>query len=255
MISEAELALVEILGTLAVPPSCNLLLALLGFLLFPWSRRAAATTVAISMVSLYAFSIGFVANQLHRNLNEYPILSPDVDLSKAEAIVVLAGGASAIYSYEDSLTASGPTIANGPTMERLLYAVSLHKHTDLPLLVTGNPQETQLMLQSLKNTFSIDARFVEKHSHNTAENAAYSAAALTEAGITRIVLVTSTHHMPRAMDAFARQEIKVTPAPVIGQQGTPSWRLASFLPRADTLAYSASAIHEYVGRVWYRLRY
>lgn len=249
MISKAEIELVETLGALVVPPGCNLLLALLGFLLFPWARRAAAATVAVSVVSLYAFSISPVADQLHRNLSEYPILSPDVDLSKAEAIVVLAGGVSAIYNYEDSLTATGTT------MERLLYAASLHKRVGLPLLVTGNHDETRLMSHSLKNTFSIDARFVENRSRNTAENAVYSAAALTEAGITRIVLVTSMHHMPRAMDAFARQEIEVTPAPVMNPGRSPSWKLRSFLPRADTLASSASAVHEYVGRVWYRLRY
>ena len=249
MISEAEFTLVGILGALVVPPSCNLLLALLGFLLFPYARRAAAATVVVSMASLYAFSIGFVANQLHRNLHEHPILSPDVDLSEAGAIVVLSGGARNIYSYEKSLT------AGGPTMERLLYAVSLHRRTGLPLLVTGNRRETRLMSQSLKNTFSIDARFVENRSRNTAENAANSAAMLTEAGITRIVLVTNMHHMPRAMDAFARQEIEVTPAPVTGKGGYSYWRLGSFLPSAAMLASSASAIHEYVGRVWYRLRY
>lgn len=249
MISEAERTLVDIFGALVVPPSCNLLLALLGFLLFPWARRAAAATVAVSVVSLYAFSINLVADHLHRNLHEHPILSPDVDLSKAEAIVVLAGGAHAIYNYEDSLTASGPT------MERLLYAVSLHKRVGLPLLVTGSREETWLMSQSLKNTFSIDARFVENRSRNTAENAAYSAAALTEAGITHIVLVTNMHHMPRAVDAFARQDIEVTPAPVMSPGGAVPWRLRSFLPNADTLASSASAIHEHVGRVWYRLRY
>ena len=99
--------------------------------------------------------------------------------------MVLAGG-----SYRNPLDYEGFDTAGGGSLERLRYAVSLHRRTGLPLLATGGvtvpatPAEAELMARSLKNDFGVGARFVESRSRNTAENAAHSAALLAEAGIT-----------------------------------------------------------------------
>ena len=67
------------------------------------------------------------------------------------------------------------------------------------------------------------------------------------------MLVTHATHMSRAVGAFERQGLKVVPAPVV--TGDVPLSIGAFLPRAGALAGSASAAHEYVGRLWYQVRY
>ena len=253
MISSTEFLLVKVLGSIVVPPGSNIILALLGLLILPFARRFAALVMFVAVGSLYAFSTVTVAVVLERGLYDYPALSPGTDLPAAGAIVVLGGGGNHVTDIEGRYT------AGSTTLERVRYAASLYRRTKLPLLMTGGgtvsgmPAEAGLMARSLKNDFGIDVRFVESRSRNTAENAAYSAALLAEARITRIVLVTHATHMSRAVDVFERQGLKVVPAPVV--MGDVPLSIVAFLPRADALVGSASAIREYVGRLWYRVRY
>ena len=252
--SPVEFLLVKVLSSMVVPPGSNIILALLGLLLLPFARRVAAFVVLVAVTSLYAFSTALVAGALERSLYEHPALSPGTELSAVGTIVVLGAG-----SYPGRLDYDGRVTASGRTLERLRHAVSLHRRTGLPLLVAGGlglsdgPTEAELMTRSLENDFGIAPVFVESRSRNTEENAAHSAALLAEAGITRIALVTHATHMSRAVDAFERQGLTVAPAPVV--TGNFPSGVNAFRPGAGALAVSAYAIHEYVGRLWYPLRY
>ncbi len=254
MTSSGEFILVKILKSIVVPPGCNTIVALAGLLLLPFAPRLAAGLALFALGSLYAFSTAIMADALERGLYEHPTLSSRIELSTAEVIIVLGGG-----GYHAPLDYEGVETVGGATLERLRYAASLHRLTGLPLLVTGAgtvpgmPPEAKLMARSLKNDFGIDVRFVESRSRNTAENAANSAALLAKAGITHIVLMTHATHMSRAVDAFERRGLSVLPAPIV--TGDVPFSIAAFLPRADALASSAAAFNEYVGRLWYRIRY
>ena len=112
------------------------------------------------------------------------------------------------------------------------------------------------MKQVLEQSFHVSVRWEETNSRNTAENAQYSADILRSQGIDNIYLLTHAVHMKRALWAFERAGLKVTPAP-IGFTATGPGRnpLEEWVPDAWTLAYSSFALHEYLGLVWYRLRY
>ena len=252
--SSAEFTLVKVLGLLVVPPGANFVVALLALALLPFARRLAVIVLFVAAGSLYVFSTGVAAGALARSLYEYPARSPEIDPSSAGAIVVLGGGGR-LLDHDGVLTVGGSTLV------RLRHAVSLHRRTGLPLLVTGgspapgNPPEAELMVRSLENDFRVGARFVESRSINTAENAAYSAVLLAEAGITRIVLVTHATHMSRAVEVFRRQGLEVAPAPVLSRGGALRPGVTDFLPRGHALSVSSNVLHEYVGRLWYRVRY
>lgn len=249
----SELFLVRTVESIVIPPGGNILLALLGLLLLPRARRLATIVLLVALGSLYALSTSVVAGTLAWSLRAHPALAPGSELRPAEAIVVLAAGGA--VRRDDR----GVPTAGGQTLERLRYAAALHRRTSLPLLVTGGslapgaPTGAELMVRSLRNDFHVGVRFVENRSLNTAENAAYSAALLAAAGITRIVLVTHGVHMIRAVGAFEGQGLAVVPAP-IGRRSIPI-KFTAFLPSASALTRSVGAIHEYLGRVWYRLRY
>src|SRR5205085_6891262 len=63
------------------------------------------------------------------------------------------------------------------------------------------------------------AILVETRSKNTAENGAFSRDVLATRGIQRVLLVTSAYHMPRAVAAFRRAGLQVSPSPTDIQTG------------------------------------
>jgi len=93
------------------------------------------------------------------------------------------------------------------------------------------------------NTSQGTVRWLETQSRNTHENAVRSAAILTAAKISRIVLVAHSFDMPRARAEFAAQGIDAIPAPT----GIPSGRIDSaldVLPSMEGLQGSYFALYE-----------
>jgi uncharacterized SAM-binding protein YcdF (DUF218 family) len=78
---------------------------------------------------------------------------------------------------------------------------------------------------------------------------------LAAKGVNRIVLVTSAWHMPRSVWCFESHGFEVIPAPVDYLTEQEAYDLRSYLPRWTTLSDSGQALHEYLGLLWYRLRY
>ncbi len=251
--SYVEFFVTKVLGNLFVPPGGIIVLGLLGLMLIPFARRLSALLLLVTVASLYALSTGFVAGALERGLYVHPALSPDAQPPAAEAIVVLGAG-----SYRDPPEYGAADTVGRLTLERLRYAAWLHRRTGLPLLVTGGktfpgtPAEAPAMALSLRDDFGIGVRFVEDRSRNTAENAALATELLTQAGISRILLVTHAIHMARAVASFEAQEIEVVPAPTVFSSTAPAG-VASWLPTGSAFYRSTLALHEYVGRLWYRL--
>jgi len=92
---------------------------------------------------------------------------------------------------------------------------------------------------------------VERSSGNTHESAVGVARLLRNGG-TRIHLVTSAMHMPRAAAAFGAQGIEVCPRAVDRRYVRPDIEDA-LIPQITALVKSTAAMHEFVGYAWYYL--
>ena len=89
---------------------------------------------------------------------------------------------------------------------------------------------------------------LENRSRNASQNAEYSAEALAEQGVNRILLVTSAFHMPRAKGLFEAQGLEVIPVATDHEVlSRPLWR--NLLPETSALDGSSRAIKEIVGRL------
>jgi uncharacterized SAM-binding protein YcdF (DUF218 family) len=99
------------------------------------------------------------------------------------------------------------------------------------------------------------ALVLETKSANTRENAVNSASAFKQHGWQKGLLVTSGAHMPRALAAFQRVGLDVTPAATDVHSG-PSSSISFFelLPDVGALARTTSAIKEFLGLCYYHLR-
>ena len=118
----------------------------------------------------------------------------------------------------------------------------------------GIPPLSSDMASALQNEFVTPVKWLESHSVNTAENAQYSAQILKNAGIQRILLVTDAMHMPRAMMMFRQQGIDAVAAPTMFFANEPPG-LSDLIPGVEGLRRSNYAIYEWLGIVWYKLRY
>jgi uncharacterized SAM-binding protein YcdF (DUF218 family) len=244
----------SIIKALVLPPASLMLLGLLGALL--WRRRPALgkTLVALSVVALAGLSLPLVGNALLRGMEDTPPLTADRYDNDAGAIVVIGSGL-----YLGAPEYGGDTVGGG-SLTRVRYAAHLQKGTGLPVLVSGgSPQGTRYseawhMKRALEDEFGVPVEWIEERSRNTWENASFSREILDPATIRTIYLVTHVLHMPRAREAFEASGFTVVPAPTGFR---PRDRLAApdFIPQASGLSRSRDALHEWLGRLWYRLRY
>lgn len=243
------------LASFLLPPMSLVLLALLGYLLQRHHRKTGTALVLLSVLLLIGMSTPAGSRLLIKPLQERYVPVADPRGSGAQAIVVLGGGRD-ILSPEDANRDRPST----ETLMRLRHGARLHRLTGLPLLVSGgNPDgqgesEAVVMARSLDEDFRVKTTWIEDTSDNTAQNARHSAAMLKEAGIQRILLVTDAIHMRRAEQIFQRAGFEVVPAPTAFKKRGPLTP-ASYIPKAEHLKDSHYALHEWIGVVWYRLRY
>ena len=243
------MSLQSILTALALPPLALVILVLAAGMA-GWRRhRLGAALVCACAVLLLLLSTPWAEAWLIRSLEREANGEPP-SMPAPMAIIILGA--------ETARGMSGPEV--GPlTLERLRRGAALHRHTGLPLLVTGGPLSpgappvAALMVHSLENDFRVPVRWVEREAPDTRGNARGSAALLREAGVTAAYLVTHGWHMARAREAFARLGYPVRPAPV-RISPPPGTGLATWLPRPDHLAGSWFAIREWAGRAVYALR-
>lgn len=248
----------KLLAALILPPAGPVLLALFGLWLASrgnsreetkrW-RRTGLWLASASLLGLLVLSLPVIGSALMAPLEVHaPITS--AQLKRVQAIVILGGGA-----YANAPEYGGATVG-GASLERLRYGARLARESGLPVLVTGGSPfggrpEGELMREALETDFGVKVRWVEAASRNTLENASQSGPLLKAAGITRIALVTHALHLPRAIPLFERQGLEVVPAPMAFSAGSSS-RLDDLLPSG--LGSSRWALHEYLGRLYNRLK-
>lgn len=241
----------DLLAAALLPPFSLVILLGAGIAIHRRKPRLAMSLILVSTAALYALSTPWVGGLLLKSLE----ISAPVDPARlqADAIVVLSGGrrmASPEYG--------GDTL-NGISLERLRYAVRLHRATGLPLLVTGGRPgggtlaEGQILAQVLRDDYGIEPRWVEDAALTTWDNAHLSAPLLEKSGVGRIALVTHAWHLRRAVPRFEAQGLEVVPA---GTQfaSTGLDGVLDLLPTSAGLRDSSFALHEWLGILWYKLR-
>ena len=247
---DAELAFRALARAFVLPPGGPLLLAFLGLGVLRWWPRIGRALAAAGLTILLVLSLPVVSDVLALAVEEYPALSASQPVA-AGAIVVLAGG------IRRNAAEPGGAALSGDSLERLAGGAALARRTGLPLVLSGGsvepgPAEADVMQLTLKRDFGLEARFLERRSRTTRENARETAALLAPAWIKNVVLVTSAVHMRRAVAEFEAAGVTVLPAPVGGTL-TVGLGLTAWLPRPSALARSRDALYEVGGLAIARL--
>jgi uncharacterized SAM-binding protein YcdF (DUF218 family) len=239
------------LAQLLFPPAGPLLLLALGAILMRRRKLIGVTLGLLGFAALWLSSLEAVGYALLRQLEPPPVSK--AALASATAIVVL--GATRIHASPEY----GEDTAGTQALARLRYAARLARTTGLPILVSGGRPyggslpEGEVMARVLQRDFNTPVKWIEDRSTTTAENATQSFAILQPAGHTRIALVTSAWHMPRAERAFRKAGFDLIPAPT-AYTSRREPKFTDWLPSAEGLYATRVGLWEMLGIVWYRLR-
>jgi uncharacterized SAM-binding protein YcdF (DUF218 family) len=250
-----SMSAMDVVRMLVLPPLSLFLLYGVGWILRFWWLRLGRIVCGGALALLFVLCTNAGAWLLSQPLEN---LEPPLESANgAQAIVVLSAG-----RLENSPEYGGLDIPDYIGLARARYAAKLQRETGLPLLVSGGYGKTgkrdislaSSMARVLQEDFATPVQWIEDKSGNTAQNAAFSAAILRQAGVRRILLVTDAMHMRRSRVAFAREGLEVIGAPTLFFSRERLEAL-DFLPGSEGLRRSRYAAHEWLGMAWYGLQY
>jgi uncharacterized SAM-binding protein YcdF (DUF218 family) len=242
-----------------LPPGSLLLLLLIGWL---FARRFfGRLLILVAIVALYALSTPVGVDWLAARVETVPALTPaQLKDGRAQAILALMADA-----RRDNPEFGGAEALAQQSLERIDYALYLHRQTGLPIVLSGgsaNGDRTplaQLGAAWLKDRAGVTVLAIDDSSRDTWQNARHSAAVLRRLGLDRVLLVTHAFHMPRALFSARAAGIDVLPAPfgfmhVTADRQRPG-EVVDWLPHPGYLGRSYLLLHEMAGLVWYRLTF
>lgn len=233
---------------LTYPPAMSLCLMLVAAVMAALGRRKlTAMLTALALAWSLLWSIPWCSEQLRAMVARgYPVVA-ETALPKADAIVVLGGGHYDGWMRRDSVD------PDELRHSRLAAGARAWLAGRAPLIILsggGNgrgPSEAETMAMAIaKAGIPASALVLEQGSDNTRDNARLTAALLRQRAMRKVLLVTSSVHMPRASVLFRNAGIEVVPVPVPeGRLGT-GWK-ERWLPSPRALWRSGRAMKEYAG--------
>jgi len=242
----------KILPAICLPIGLTMVLVGAGLIL----RKRALCWSGFGLLLL--LSTGFVSGKLMRWVEGVEDRSVIQDVKTAEAIIVLSG------MIEERKNA--PLGEWSGAVDRFECGVELFKAGKAPLLVfTGGwvpwtpnakPEGEILAQRAVMLGVPKDKILVAGKVQNTEEEAIAVSQLFSKRAVVdrkpRIILVTSAFHMRRAGMLFRKKGFEVTPFPVDLQTSENSGiTILSFLPSAQALARSETAIREMIGLPYY----
>jgi uncharacterized SAM-binding protein YcdF (DUF218 family) len=243
------------IGFLAYPSNVMIALALMGVLLMATRfARCGRRVVVLAILLLVISGFSPLGNALILPLEQrFPVWS-DRD-GPPTGIMVLGGPINPTVSGERG------TVELNETAERLTVMATLARRFPDARIVfvggdaslVGHETSEAILARPLLDSFGIAPQRIEteEKSRNTYENAAFAKALIKPKPGERWMLVTSAHHMPRAVGCFRQVGFPVEPYPVDWRTGGDGDLLKPFGVLAGGLARTDVAMREWVGLVAY----
>lgn len=216
----------------------------------PRLRLSMGAAVALSLALMTPWGAGLLSQPLEQSAQQ---VEPRCASEPPRTIVVLGGGLDRRPDRADDVQALSAASARRVMAAR-------QRWVDAPLsrvVIAGGgpyPQAESTVMAALALQLGIPEESIttETRSMNTAENLA-QLATLQPTVDTRIWLVTSAMHLPRALATARSAGFQACASPA--DLHTPARRgLNRFLPQSESLQQAEDALHELVGMWVYRLR-
>jgi uncharacterized SAM-binding protein YcdF (DUF218 family) len=238
----------------------GLIFLLLAASLIWWKKRHLARFfVFLALLIVFLAGNRWISMSLVRSLESK--FAP-MNLPVSGDVIVVLGGGTEVPQYPRQMVE-----LNGAG-DRVTYAFWLYQQDVAPRIILSggsagwqgeratSPAEDMSSLLVMMGVPSSDL-IEQPDSLNTEQDAQFSARIIRESGFQKVILVTSALHMPRSVQLFEKEGIKVIPAPVdftVSDQEWHdlfSWRwenvMINLLPTSSNLKSTTSSMKEYIG--------
>jgi uncharacterized SAM-binding protein YcdF (DUF218 family) len=226
-----------------MPSTLVLILTVAGFFFFFKNKdgKTGKVLIVLGFVFYYVFSITPVSDYLMMSLEEKYTTISEEDIEDVEKMVVLLGG------RESNVLRGSEALRIWHMSEGKMEIIV--SGTDPSLSTSGDASAVRGFFTN--RGVSHDSITIEGDSYNTRENVINVQKIV---GDEPFLLVTSAYHMERAVSEFKRIGTDPIPAPT-DFKGRKIFRynIFDFIPHGQNLRNSDLAIHEHLGRVYYRL--
>lgn len=210
----------------------------------------------IALILLIILSLPIVSRQLIKFLEQgYTLISPN-NVDTADTVIVLSGMIRTIkqnneiyYEFSDAV-------------DRVFAGIELLKLNKAQKIILtrgklpwslGMP-EGEFLAQFVKSQgINKNQVILTEVVQNTNDEAIAVSKILPKNS--KIILVTSAFHMPRAKTVFENQNLKVIPYAVDFRLSEKKMDVLDFLPQANAFKHSSFYFREIIGRAYYSLRY
>jgi len=248
----------KIAAALVLPLNLSILLGLVALVM---ARRRQGGLAAgfglLALAILVTASLPVVSDALVLSLErEYPPADPDA-APTAGAIVILGG-----------TLAPGAPPRHGPELveasDRILHAARLFRAGKAPLVVpsggrlpwsvAARSEAAEIAALLVEWGVPREAILEEGKARTTSENAVETEKLLRARGVKRVLLVTSSLHMRRALASFRAEGLEAIPSPCDALVVSPkSGEALDWVPRPGALEQTHVALWEYLGLAYYRV--
>ncbi|MFA9213904.1 MAG: YdcF family protein [Candidatus Methylacidiphilales bacterium] len=248
-----RIILKKILTILIFPTSVFSLLGVwFSFLLLKNKVTAKAKYIFIGSFFLFVIITmqPTAAIMVHSLENDYASLVDTNKIKEAEFIIVLGGG------YNDGNEMPASSLLSNGSLSRLIEGIRLKQINKSAKLIfsggkpyTENHTEASIYQNAYKSLTNDNIpQILSELPHNTKSEADE---AFKLVGNKKMILVTSSTHMPRAMYLFQKMGCNVTPAPC--EFFVKTLKYYPNFPSGNSIKQTEIAIHEYIGLLGYKL--
>ena len=250
--------LYKTLSRLFYPLPLGMLLLISGAIIIYRYKRSGISLIVTGILVIWISAMPAVSSSLTAFFErQYLPVHPD-KLPKGDAIVVVGSAAGSAKTPWFDIDLIGSS-------DRVRYAAKLYQagKADAVIasgggrnrLTSGNSEASRMIVLLKEWGVPAKAILAETDSLNTYQNATNTKKILDQKGWTKILLVTSAIHMPRALRTYRSNGIHAIPAPTDFQVlETGHFTLQDFLPNAGSLSTTTYAFKELLGILYYRKR-
>jgi uncharacterized SAM-binding protein YcdF (DUF218 family) len=214
-------------------------------------------TSLVGLVLLFVCSLPILSDRLIAYLEKDYQLERASNFHSADAIVVLSGMVRTIQ------TKKGLDYEWSEASDRIFAGIDLFKAQKAPLLIltrgklpwsAHKPEGEYLFEVAIKGGVAKESIILTKNVENT-DQEAQSVKNLLKDKKSKIILVTSAFHMPRALKVFEAAGVSVIPFPVDFRSGVGKFTVMHLIPSARALRDTSFFVREMIGRIYYNLKY
>ena len=210
-----------------------------------------------ALLILLICSFPLTARSIWVDLESEYQYQPPTTVPQADAVLVLSGMLGGFETEDGYVTEWGDP-------DRFFVGLQLVKLGKADRLIftrgqmpwSDSPPEGELLKQkALEMGISPQQILLTSIVSNTAEEASAVKGLMAEYGLNKIILVTSSFHLPRAKLLFDRAGVETYPYPTDFKAASRDITWLHFIPSADAFRDTSSGIREYIGRLYYWLKY